>query len=521
MHKSTQDTRNRLTSGSCSCSELPLDTSEQVPPDTSQGKIKKNLEKRARAKFITNIVASPLSKLRSPLEKAYKLTERCSGELTETPGKLTGLYCGCRWCLVCSRIRTARLITGYMPSIQAMAEKWFLTLSRPNVVGAQLEAEIKYYLRSASLIQRHLREKLGLDYSSLRKIECTYNEEVNTYHPHFHFIFDSQEAAQAFLDEWLSRNPTAKLDKGNQLKRADDNSVLELFKYFTKVVSKSKSKTANGTQSSDYRIHLQALDTMFVAMRAVRTFQPCGVVKSVSEEVEPEQALESGRAEVNHWKWLKYDWVNIDTAQALTGYLPAPGIQDIANHLVYPAGVVVEGPADFVPYYVDKGTGEVVPNEKAHLVRGEWGYTKIYPYAPGSGSARREPCRLVAVPWEDVQAHQLPESAEPVAAAAASVQLGLFSEVLPPTALAAARRKVLVPARPLVASSAEPILALEVDASGLPAPSQPSSTPGRAPSSAPVRKVSRPVGLSIATPLDYFRALTSDSLLFTGANSLQ
>lgn len=430
MHKSTQDAGERLKAFSCPCSVVALDTSEQVPPDTSQEKTRKTLEKRARAKFITNIVASPLSKLKSPLEKAYKLTERCSGELTEVPGKLTGLYCGCRWCLVCSRIRTARLITGYMPAIEQMGEKWFLTLSRPNVVAGALEGEIKYYLRTAALIQRQLREKRKLEYSSLRKIECTYNEEANTYHPHFHFIFDDFQAADLFLQEWLARNPTALLDKGNQLKKADNNSVLELFKYFTKVVSKTKSKAKNGVASSDYRIHLAALDTMFVAMRAVRTFQPCGVIKAVSEEIEPEQAVESGRAEVNFWKWLKHDWVNIDTERTLTGYVPAPGIQDIQNHVVYPAGVKKVAPvADLTPFYVDKLTGEVVPNEYAHEVRNLARYAKIYPL-PVEGTTKRGKCSLVPTKEAEIEAQPAlvdDAAAVPVLAPPVAPQLGLFT----------------------------------------------------------------------------------------------
>lgn len=385
-------------------SAIALDTSEQLPPNTSQVNLQKTLEKRARSKYVTNIVAFPLSKLRSPLEKAYKLTDRCSGELTETTGKLTGLYCGCRWCLVCSRIRTAKLIAGYMPAIEKMREKWFLTLSRPNVPGADLKEEIKYYLRTAALIQRALREKRKMKYSSLRKIECTYNEEVNTYHPHFHFIFDSQKAAQAFLHEWLERNPTAKLEKGNQLKQANDKSVLELFKYFTKVVSKTKNGKAD-----DYRIHLAALDTMFVAMRAVRTFQPCGVIKAVSEEIEPEQALESGRDEVNHWKWLKSDWVNVDTAAALTGYEPAEGIKDISKHIVYPAGVAVETPlqVDLTPYYVDKATGELVPNQLAHEARNNIQFAKIYPAATDADTPRKAAFKHTAFDFE-VQVYELP-----------------------------------------------------------------------------------------------------------------
>jgi hypothetical protein len=416
MHKSTQPPGQRLNPGVCSCPGVALDTSEQVPPDTKQAFSKENLQKRARAKFITNIVAFPLSKLKSPLEKAYKLTERCSGELTETPGKLTGLYCGCRWCLVCSRIRTARLISGYLPAIEAMGDdKWFLTLSRPNVGAALLEDEIQHYLREASLIQRHLREKRKLKYSSLRKIECTYNEEANTYHPHFHFIFDSFKAADLFLNTWLVRNPTAKLDKGNQLKKADNNTVLELFKYFTKVVSKTKSKLRSGANSADYRIHLAALDTMFVAMRGVRTFQPCGVIKAVSEEIEPEQALESGRAEVNSWKWLKHDWVNAETERMLTGYIPAPGIQDIEKHLVYPAGVRVDAPRlDLTPFYVDKLTGEIVPNEYVSAVRDDSRYAKIYPLLSLNEDSRHDNPALAPVAWEDIQRQEIPKSAPSV-----------------------------------------------------------------------------------------------------------
>ncbi len=448
MHKSTQTPLERPKPFLGIPPGTPLDTSEQLPPDTSQEKTRKTLEKRARAKFITNIVASPLSKLRSPLEKAYKLTERCSGELTEEPGKLTGLYCGCRWCLVCSRIRTARLITGYMPAIEAMGEKWFLTLSRPNVEGTALEYEIKYYLRTAALIQRHLREKRKLQYSSLRKIECTYNEQANTYHPHFHFIFDDYEAAKLFLQEWLARNPTAKLDKGNQLKKADNNSVLELFKYFTKVVSKTKTKAANGTTSSDYRIHLAALDTMFVAMRAVRTFQPCGVVKAVSEEIEPEQALESGRAEVNFWKWLKHDWVNVDTERTLTGYVPAPGIQDIENHLVYPAGVVAAPVADLTLFYVHKLTGEVVPNENAHLVRHSPEFAKVYPLP---GTDKKRSCSLVATHEDFIEAQPLVAVDPPVVAV--PPQQTLF--VLPAPTLPAAA-PIRRATRPTVVRVAQP-----------------------------------------------------------------
>lgn len=435
MHKSTQSTGERLTLGSCSCEVLTptstpvLDTFRISAPSTAPEAALKKLKKRAQSKYVTNVVAFPLAQLRSPLAKAYKLSTNCAGELTEKPGKFTSLYCGCRWCLVCSKIRTARLIVGYLPAIEAMEEKWFLTLSRPNVAGHKLLDEVKYYIREATLIQRHLREKVKLDYSSLRKIECTYNEAVNTYHPHFHFIFDSEIAAQAFLEQWLSRNPTAKRDKGNLLKKADNKSVVELFKYFTKVVSKSKTKVG-GVETHDYRIHLEALDTMFQAMHRVRTFQPCGVIKYISEEVEPEQALESGRAEVNHWKWLGHDWVNVDTEAALTGFVPSENQKRIGKQIVYPVNVAPVVPTDVTPYYVDKLTGEVVPAElvDVQLMRNNIQYAKIYPEKPVSTTRRNPASGLEAVNWEE-QRQEL-EPAQPVLAVSPLVpaQLGLFSE---------------------------------------------------------------------------------------------
>jgi hypothetical protein len=202
---------------------------------------------------------------------------------------------------------------------------------------------------------------------------------------------------------------------------------MELFKYFTKVVSKTKSKSKNGTNSSDYRIHLAALDQMFVAMRGVRTFQPCGVIKAVSEEIEPEQALESGRLEVNTWKWLNHDWVNADTAAALTGYVPAPGIQDIANHLVYPAGVpvAVDAAPNLTPFYVHKETGEVVPNALAHLVRGDFAFAKVYPPPAGAESAKKGACKLVPTPENAVEAQ--PIEVAPAPALVAPVQTSQLS----------------------------------------------------------------------------------------------
>ena len=350
--------------------------------------LKQKLVNRARAKFVTGLIAAPLAQLASPLEKQYKLSLTCAGNLTETPGKLTAKYCNCRWCLVCSRIRTAKMVAAYLPAIEAMPEKYFVTLSRPNVPGKELAKERRHYVATYQLCNRYLREKLKLKFSFIRKLECTRNYQRGTYHPHFHVIVDSETAAYALLGEWLERNPTALLNKGNLIIKADNRSVAELFKYFTKVVSKSETGKA-----SDYRIHLAGLDTMFVALKGARTFQAGGLIKTVSEDVEPADAMESGRERVDFWNWTGTDWISRETAECLTGYIPSPAMQDIPNHIEGPlvkAAPAVEPLAPVLPaapVYFHTATGEVVPPANVHLVSTDPRFSRVFDLVPNEKPA--------------------------------------------------------------------------------------------------------------------------------------
>jgi hypothetical protein len=107
---------------------------------------------------------------------------------------------------------------------------------------------------------------------------------------------------------------------------ADDNSCMELFKYFTKVVSKTKA--------GEYKIYIKALDTMFLALRKVRTFQPSGLIKEVSEDIEPEQAELTHRDITACWSWLDTDWLDKETGEILTGFSPSANMQKIASNIV-------------------------------------------------------------------------------------------------------------------------------------------------------------------------------------------
>jgi hypothetical protein len=83
---------------------------------------------------------------------------------------------------------------------------------------------------------------------------------------------------------------------------------------------------------------LEPLDIMFQAMRGLRVFQPMGLKKDVSEDVEALKSVEvEGIESVDapiHWKWSGIDWVNYETGEARTGYIPSEQAEELISNIV-------------------------------------------------------------------------------------------------------------------------------------------------------------------------------------------
>ena len=100
------------------------------------------------------------------------------------------------------------------------------------------------------------------------------------------------------MEEWLERNPTANRS-AQDIRPADDNSTIELFKYFTKMISGEKK---------DRRIYADALNQIFIAMKGRRVFQPIGFRKPKVHVEEKEKPTVHG---IQDFKWDRYrnDWI--------------------------------------------------------------------------------------------------------------------------------------------------------------------------------------------------------------------
>jgi hypothetical protein len=279
------------------------------------------LRKRARAKYYTSNVALGLYALNSDLKKSYGQTAwNCAVTIEQKGDKFTSRYCNQRWCLVCNRIRTAKLLKGYEPVLAKLNDPQFVTLTVPNVKAQFLRKTIKEMIAACRSIQKaaqkkHERDPSALQLIGIRKIECTHNYIFDTYHPHLHFIIEGKEAAEHLKAEWLKHFKNA-TECCQDVRQATPGSSQELFKYFSKLVTKIDGQA--------YTL-LQPLDVIFNAMRGLRTFQSLGLKKYISEDIEVLQAevIEGAEPQNALWLWSCSDWVNLETAEALSGHLPS------------------------------------------------------------------------------------------------------------------------------------------------------------------------------------------------------
>jgi hypothetical protein len=296
-----------------------LNKLEQLPTNTRQ-----TLARRAKAKYFTQSYTKQLAMLNSPLKKSYNNTYfGCSNVLFQEGKKITSNYCNNRWCVVCNRIRTAKLILGYKDELKKLPDLYFCTLTIPNVPANMLKKTIENMLKTFGIIIKTLnkRKKRAGDKNKLkglRKIECTFNDVAITFHPHIHFLIEGYQNAVDFKNEWLKHYPDA-LPFLQNIKKADgEGTFIELFKYYTKIITNNV-------------MYIEALDVIFRAMRGKRVYQPFGLKKCISEDIDAINAQITDLEEAEKiWMWEENDWVDY-TGERLTNYVPDETMNELVN----------------------------------------------------------------------------------------------------------------------------------------------------------------------------------------------
>ena len=308
-----------------------LDTSAQLVTDYPKKSLE-TLTRRAKAKFITFGLSFPLIDLHSSLEKSYWRTYHCTSEILQDGKKLTAKYCNNRWCIVCNRIRTAKMIEKYYPVIKAeMSDPCFVTLTIPNVGEQRLKQVVSGMILNFQRIKHKLLVRDQVKIKGIRKIEITYNSDRNDFHPHFHVLIENKESARLLQREWLLRYPKAVKD-AQDIRPADNSSIIELMKYTTKLVNKNDYSRKDG--KIQIKIHAKALDTIFRALYGRRSYQAFGIHLNLNEDISElkSEVYEEITEGVDVWSWDQdqSDWIST-YGELLTG-CDAKHLYQIVNH---------------------------------------------------------------------------------------------------------------------------------------------------------------------------------------------
>lgn len=303
------------------------------------------LRKKAYSKYFTSELLKHLTTLQdSILIDSYKRSVECCSELVQVGNKITAKYCKQRWCIVCNRIRTAKMINNYIEELKLFSKPQFLTLTVKNceykeytVKGIVNDEEPRDTLKDTFInmqnLWRYCYKKLKYKckknnyiLKGIKKVECTYNFEENTYHPHFHFILDNEILSETIIEYWLNysykfnlkTNPVAQKSKPVE----DENGYLELFKYFSKIVSKTNEKEVIEIKKEDSiyseiivkkkeAIVIPALDNIFKTMRGKRVYDAFGVPLANENDFDVQaEEIENLQHQNITWFWQENNWYN-------------------------------------------------------------------------------------------------------------------------------------------------------------------------------------------------------------------
>ncbi len=308
----------------------------QKPTQSPAQATRDTLQKRARSKYLSMPLAIRLAELRSPLEKSYRNSVYCASTLKQDGGKLRGRYCGNRWCLVCSRVRTARAINKYKPILDTWTDAQFVTLTVRNVPGDQLSQTLDQMVKTSAVIRRAITRTDKLSFEALRKLECTHNYHQDSYHPHYHAIVNGREQALALRDRWLAAWGDKADAQAQDVRPCTPGSALELFKYATKLASSSGGRKQYMSP--------EALDVIFQSLRGRRIWQPVGFTAPATVDEEAAVGTDgttealSPAADGAEWSWEQdqHDWINHHTGELLTGWTPNKAAESFVTHYAPP-----------------------------------------------------------------------------------------------------------------------------------------------------------------------------------------
>lgn len=222
-----------------------------------------------------------------------------------------GNSCKNRFCPICAwkKAKKDALALSVMMAYLKQEEKKefiFLTLTAPNVSAEELNGEIKHYNHSfKKLMERKEVKAIVKGYA--RKLEITYSEERDDYHPHFHVLiavnksYFTQTTQYIARNRWLelwqqaTKNPLITQVDVRKVRNGRDDKVYEIAKYSAK--------------DSDYLQNQNVFGVFYNALKGKQTLVYSGLFKDAMKKYKANELDQYKEKDMTKYVYaIMYNW---------------------------------------------------------------------------------------------------------------------------------------------------------------------------------------------------------------------
>lgn len=277
-------------------------------------------------------------------ENTLRLIKECNtfmmmvaDESMEKKKQHKGNSCKNRFCPICAWKKSRKdalalsVIMAYLKQ-EEQKEFIFLTLTAPNVPADELNEEIKHYNHSfKKLMERQEVKKVVKGYA--RKLEITYNEERDDYHPHFHVLiavdknYFNNSWSYIKRDRWLelwqqvTKNPLITQVDVRKVRNGRNDKVYEIAKYSAK--------------DSEYLINQDVFEVFYNALKGKRLIVFSGLFKDAMTKFkngELDHYKEKDRTEYVYA--IMYNWGGRKYLEMEKRYLTDDELEEVNGKLI-------------------------------------------------------------------------------------------------------------------------------------------------------------------------------------------
>lgn len=266
-------------------------------------------------------------------KQAYWNTYHCLSKVYVSEGRLYGKYCKNRFCSLCCGIRKAEIIKRYFPIMKKWEAPFFLTITVKSATSHELNSRVNEMFRIFRLIvnkykKRNQRGK-GIKLIGVKSFECNFNPLDQTYNPHFHLILPNLKIADTIMTEWRKqwqkewgKKFVTQSAQCNIKVKDLENCLIEIIKYSSKIFTEPDVVDKSKKQSP--LICVAAYDNIICAMKKHHIFGHFGFDLPKADKV-----IKGKTSTLTQYQELKFDskqfdWVNVDSDEILSGFLPTP-----------------------------------------------------------------------------------------------------------------------------------------------------------------------------------------------------